>query len=172
MVTSKIPVSPITREQITVEHATSDWGGPIIRMSLPNKLVESASWRADEMRTFELKHTKGMEGMTARDKGHGWHVFDASGSASHDWHGVLNMRRADDTEAAIGEMVGYLNHLAARGRVSEAMHAALSDVEEALRDFNQSLEFRSYRDHNQEWPRFIAAVAAADAAFRAAGGAE
>jgi len=158
----------ITRDDVTIEQGRSDWGGPLIRISLPYRLIESAGWRAEETCTFELRHTKGMEGMSGRDKGHGWHAFVTSTQRPYDWHGVLEMRDADKPEAAIDEMIGFLNHLAERDRVAEAMAGALSDIAEALSNFNQSLEFRSFRDHNKEWPRFVAAVAAADAAFRAA----
>lgn len=162
---------PITRDQLTIEHGTSNWGGPVIRIGLPNKLVESCSWPEDRVRTFELKHTKGLEGMSGRDKGHGWHVDDVGSSGGlSGWHGVLEMRDVDDPEAAIDEMLAYLNHLAVRDRVSTAVQPLISDLEEALRGFNESLEFRSYRDHNVEWPRVVDAVAAVDAAFRAAGG--
>jgi hypothetical protein len=158
----------ITRDDVTIEQGRSDWGGPLIRISLPYRLIQSAGWRAEETCTFRLRHTKGLEGMSGRDKGHGWHVDDISGGHGvFTWHGALEMRDPDNPEAAIDEMIDYLNHLAERDRVAEAMAAPLSDIAEALSNFNQSLEFRNYRDHNKEWPRFVAAVAAADAAFRA-----
>lgn len=154
----------ITRGDVTIERGTSDWGGPLIRISLPWRLVESTTWRQDQTCTFELKHTLGMEGMSRRDRGHGWHAHHG-----RTWHGMLSTtRKVEDTEAAIDEMIDYLNHLATRNRVSEALATSLSGVIEAYDAFQESLEFRSHRDHNDEWERFIAAVAAADATFRAA----
>jgi len=148
----------ITRDDLTIETGISNWGGLLVRISLPWRLIESNGWRPEVTCTFELKHTEGLKSIPS----HGWHV-----DQDRNWHGVLDVQAAD-AEAAIDEMIGYLNFLAIRDRVSEAMQGHLSDVTEALADFNQSLEFRSHRDHTKEWPRFIAVVTAADAAFRAA----
>lgn len=162
--------TPITLEHLTIEQGISPWGGPLIRITILEKLIET-TWDEGRERTFELKHTKGLEGMSGRDKGHGWHVDDVTDGFGHmNWHGVLRMRDAADTDAAIAEMVSYFNHLASRDRVNQAMESPLSEVRGALSGFETSLEFRSSRDHNEEWPRFLAAVAAADAEFRAAGG--
>lgn len=151
----------ITRDQLTIEHGTSPWGGPTIRISLPNALVApTQTWNTDKVRVFELKHTAGLD----RLANHGWHVHDDV----YSWFGVLDLDDADGTlgEAAIDQMVEFLNDLATRDRLSDAMESVLSDLREALEHFGDSLGARSFRGYGREWQRVVDAVTAADIVFQ------
>lgn len=154
----------ITRDQLNIVRSTAEWGGEILTITVndpPNRLDGS---------TFRLRSPKGLKGMSKRDH-YGFVVDEHYGEITDDdrgtWHGSTD---AEDAEAAIDEIVDHLNELVARDRVNDATCSALSELRDALSDFDQSLEHATPRDFRDEWKRAKAAIAAIDMAMESVEG--
>jgi hypothetical protein len=145
----------ITREDLTIEHSTSRWGGPVARISVEFP----QAWTGEpETRTFELKSTEGLDPI-AKER-HSIHVGEIGERVrDNDWRGCL---RTVDMEEAIGEFVDWLNHLVERQSASSATEGARARLSEALTDFGDSLDDRSWRDFRTEYANAKAAFVALD----------
>lgn len=147
----------ITREDLTIERSTADWGGPIavVTVSFPDP------WTAElKPRVFELKSTEGMEGIPLG--GHGIHVGEVHGGHRDDWRGAFD---TTDMDKAVGHLVEYLNELVERQLAEQATESPLSRLSEALSDFGESLNDGSRRDFREEWARVRAVFVAVDMAM-------
>ena len=145
----------ITREDLTIERGTTNWGSEMatVTVNLPRY------WSTQTV-TFLLRSTAGLTPLDAKDSGGGIHIHE--GNERGQWHGVLHAR---DMEPALDEFVGYLNHLVDRDVMSRAYE--VSDLDAVMTSFKNSLDYVTPRDFAEEWEKVKAAFRAIDVAYAA-----
>jgi hypothetical protein len=145
-----------TRNDLSIMRLVTTWGGPGARVT-----VQFPEQWTDETRerTFVLRSTEGMPGVTER--GHGIHINAMHGDRQ-DWRGAF---KTLDMDEAIDHLVVYLNELAERQRAQRATESPLAELFDALSDFGNSLNDSSRRDFHKEWARVRAAFVAVDMAM-------
>lgn len=141
-----------SREDLSVEYSTAKWGGETAKVTVNSGELAG--------RSFWLRSTKGLESDRCNDldTGGGIHVDGSEPDVGHfDWRGAF---KTFDIEEAIDLLIEYINELSERRRVEEATYGELSDLEEALSSFSDSLRETSSKDFKEEWRRIQAAVVA------------
>lgn len=148
------PRLPITRDDLTVEHGTAEFG------PTANVTVKAGPLAG---RTFRLRSTENMTEptgvATSLRKGGGIHLDGGdTDSARVDWRGAF---KTFDMEVALDWLVEYVNDVAVRKAVEDATWGVLGDLADTLTAFRDSLEESSRREWRVEWQRACDAFVAA-----------